>query len=289
MKKRLLSILLAAALLCSPVLASGTHKISAEFDSALGSVKLEASSGAAGDNIYFSVTPSALYAPENPRITTASGAAVQCYASGTENGVYNYYFSMPDDDVSVSVNFTLTAGPFDDVAASDWFCQEVLRAYESGLMTGTGERQFSPNAAATRAMLVTILYRIAGEPTTEGGGFLDVSASAYYAPAVAWASKNGVIEGYEDGSFRPDEPITREQLAAVLYRYAKAQGRDVTAAGDLSGYADSGSVSAWAKEAVSWAAGAGIISGSDSGLEPQGTATRAAAAAMLVRFTDLVK
>lgn len=285
MKKRLLSILLAAALLCSPVLASGTHDVTAEFDSDLGSVKLDTEKGTAGDNIYFTVTPNAMYTPENPKITTASGTAVQCYASGEENGAYKYYFSMPDDAVTVSVSFT---GPFDDVAASDWFCKEVLRAYSAGLMTGTGERLFSPNAPATRAMLVTILHRLAGSPEAEGGGFTDVSGAAYYAAAVAWASKNGVVEGYEDGSFRPDEPITREQLAAVLYRYAVSRGIDVTASGDLSAYADAGSVSSWAADAMRWATGAGVLSGTASGLEPQGTATRAQAAAMLVRFTDIV-
>ena len=285
MKKRVLSILLAAALLCSPVLASGSHAVTAEFDSALGSVALETDKGIAGDNIYFTVTPNALYTPENPKITTASGSAVQCYASGTEDGAYKYYFSMPDDAVTVCVSF---AGPFDDVAASDWFCKEVLRAYSAGLMTGTGERLFSPNAPATRAMLVTILHRLAGSPEAEGGGFTDVSGNAYYAAAVAWASKNGVVEGYEDGSFRPDEPITREQLAAVLYRYAVSRGVDVTASGDLGAYADAGSVSSWAADAMRWATGAGVLSGTANGLEPQGTATRAQAAAMLVRFTDLV-
>lgn len=285
MKKRVLSILLAAALLCSPVLASGSHAVTAEFDSALGSVALETDKGVAGDNIYFTVTPGAMYTPENPKITTASGSAVQCYASGSENGVYKYYFSMPDDAVTVSVSF---AGPFDDVAASDWFSKEVLRACSAGLMTGTGERLFSPNAPATRAMLVTILHRLAGSPEAEGGGFSDVNESAYYAAAVAWASKNGVVEGYEDGSFRPDQPITREQLAAVLYRYAMSRGVDVTASGDLAAYADAGSVSSWAADAMRWATGAGVLSGTANGLEPQGTATRAQAAAMLVRFTDLV-
>lgn len=285
MKKTLLCILLAAALLCSPALAAGTHGIAIEFDSALGSVALETDSGTAGDNIYFTVTPNSMYTPENPKISTASGDAVQCYASGTEDGVYKYYFSMPDDDVTVSVGFT---GPFDDVAASDWFSAEVLRAYSAGLMSGTGERTFSPNVSATRAMLVTILHRLAGEPAASDGGFADVGEGAYYASAVAWASTNGIVEGYEDGSFRPDEPITREQLAAVLYRYAVSRGCDVSATGDLSAYADAGSVSSWAADAMRWAVGAGIISGTANGLEPQGTATRAQTAAMLVRFTDFV-
>ena len=152
----MLLTLLAAALLCSPVLASGSHAVTAEFDSALGSVALETDKGVAGDNIYFTVTPSAMYTPENPKITTASGSAVQCYASGSENGVYKYYFSMPDDAVTVSVSF---AGPFDDVAASDWFSAEVLRAYSAGLMTGTDEGRIDPQGNATRAEAATILQR----------------------------------------------------------------------------------------------------------------------------------
>lgn len=284
MKKRLLCILLAAALLCSPALAAGTHGIALEFDSSLGSVTLDTDKGTAGDNIYFTVTPNAMYTPENPKISTASGDAVQCYASGTEDGTYKYYFSMPDDDVTVSVGFS---GPFDDVAASDWFCAEVLRAYSSGLMSGTGERTFSPNVPATRGMLVTILHRLAGSPEAEGS-FPDVDANAYYASAVAWASKNGIVEGFEDGNFRPDENVTREQLASVLYRYAMSRGCDVSASADLSAYADAGSVSSWAADAMRWAVGAGIISGTANGLEPQGTATRAQTAAMLVRFTDFV-
>lgn len=287
MNKRLLCILLAAALLCVPVLALGTHEISAEFDSALGNVELSAETGAEGDNIYFYVTPAAMYEPANPAIVTAAGTAVQCYAAGVEKGVYVYYFSMPDAAVTISVAFTPAEGPFDDVAATDWFCDEVLKAYDSGLMTGTGERQFSPNAPATRAMLVTILYRLAGEPTAEGGGFTDVDASAYYAPAVVWASKNGIVDGFEDGSFQPNAAITREQFAAVLYRYAVSVGADTSASELLTDFADAASVSSWAAEGVKWAVGAGILSGSASGLEPQGSATRAQAAAMLVRFTQI--
>lgn len=288
MNKRVLCILLAAALLCVPALASGTHEVSVTFDSAMGSVELQTSSGAAGDNIYFYVKPALMYEPANPAISTAAGLAVQCYAAGVEGGAYVYYFSMPDDAVTINVTFTPAEGPFDDVAATDWFCDEVLAAYEAGMMTGTGERTFSPGAPATRAMLVTILYRLAGEPAAEGGGFTDVSASAYYASAVAWASQNGIVEGFEDGSFQPDAAITREQLAAVLYRYATWKGADTSASGELTDFADAASVSSWAQAAMKWAVGAGILSGSAAGLEPQGTATRAQAAAMLVRFTQTV-
>lgn len=166
-----------------------------------------------------------MYEPANPAISTAAGLAVQCYAAGVEGGAYVYYFSMPDDAVTINVTFTPAEGPFDDVAATDWFCDEVLDAYEAGLMTGTGERTFSPGAPRQGRCLSRILYRLAGRPAAEGGGFTDVSASAYYASAVAWASQNGIVEGFEDGSFQPDAAITREQLAAVLYRCSHLEGR----------------------------------------------------------------
>ena len=134
MNKRVLCILLAAALLCVPALASGTHEVSVTFDSAMGSVELQTSSGAAGDNIYFYVKPALMYEPANPAISTAAGLAVQCYAAGVEGGAYVYYFSMPDDAVTINVTFIPAEGPFDDVAATDWFCDEVLAAYEACLL-----------------------------------------------------------------------------------------------------------------------------------------------------------
>ena len=138
-----------------------------------------------------------------------------------------------------------------------------------------------------RRQIRDVVY--AGMPCiAECGGFTDVSASAYYASAVAWASQNGIVEGFEDGSFQPDAAITREQLAAVLYRCAAWKGADTSASGELTDFADAASVSSGAQAAMKWAVGAGILSGSATGLEPQGTATRAQAAAMLVRFTQTV-
>ena len=229
------------------------------------------------------------YLPENPKITTASGKAVQCYVSGTEGAVHSCYFLMPDEDVTISVSFTIEDAPFDDVTTADWFCDEVLTACKAGIMSGTGERTFSPNAATDRGMLVTMLWRMAGSPEpASAAAFIDVAEGEYYAKAVGWASENGIVEGYEDGTFRPASPITREQFAAILYRYAKHSGADVSKTAELTKFSDAGSVGSWAIEAMKWAVASGIIGGAEGNLiSPQGNATRAQTAVMLVRYSGL--
>ena len=153
-------------------------------------------------------------------------------------------------------------------------------------MTGTGSGMFSPNEEITRGMLVTILYRLSGEPAvSESAPFADVETGSYYEKAVAWAAACGIVSGYENGSFGPNDAVTREQLAAILYRYARYQGQDVSASADLSGFADAGAVSGYAQPALAWASGSGLIVGTTDGtLDPQGTATRAQAATILMRF-----
>lgn len=296
MTKRFICFLLAAALLaCSAFAAApetspepAQHKINISCDARFGSVKLDSQTGAFGDNIYFHVSATEGFVPENPKIATASGTAVQCYVADDEDGIYDYYFSMPDEDVTISLSFSFAGAPFDDVLVTDWFCVEVLRACSAGYMNGTGERSFSPNAPADRAMLVTVLWRIAGQPEPKAASsYSDVDASAYYAKAVAWAAENEIVNGYEDGSFRPADALTREQFAAILYRYAVYCGYDISASNSLSAYTDAGKVGSWALDAMKWAVGAGIVTGSGAAtLAPQGTATRAQTAVMLVRFTD---
>lgn len=296
MTKRVFCFLLAMALLTCCALASGAettpepakHSIITSCDSRFGSVKLDSGFGLAEDNIYFKVTANAGYVPENPKISTASGLAVQCYASENSEGVYAYYFLMPDENVTISVSFAFADAPFDDVAISDWFCAEVIRAYSEGLMSGVGERSFAPQLSTDRAMLVTILWRLAGGPEPKAAAsFSDVDASAWYAKAVAWASENSIVTGFEDGSFLPAQAVTREQFAAILYRYAVFCGYDVSATAGLDAYTDAGEVGSWAVEAMGWAVGSGIITGSGSAtLSPQGSASRAQTAVMLVRFLD---
>ena len=179
---------------------------------------------------------------------------------------------------------------FTDVAASDWFYSAVRYAYENGLMTGTGSGAFSPNATITRGMLVTILYRLEDEPAvTAANPFTDVSSGSYCEKAAAWAAANGIVGGYGDGCFGPNDALTREQLAAILYRYAQYKGYDLSASADLSGYSDQAGISAFARTAMARANAEGLITGtSGSLLSPKGTATRAQTAMILMRFCQKV-
>ena len=177
--------------------------------------------------------------------------------------------------------------PFTDVNADDWFSDVVRYVYEQGLMTGTSDREFSPNLTTTRGMIVSILNRLEDGPTAEAAGFTDVADGDWYADAVNWAASEGIVAGYEDQTFRPNDPITREQLAAMLMNYAAWKGEDVSARADLSSYNDAASVSSWAAETVQWAVAEGLISGMPGNLlEPQGSATRAQVAAILERFLE---
>ena len=177
--------------------------------------------------------------------------------------------------------------PFTDVNDDDWFFDVVRYVYEQGLMTGTSDREFSPNLTTTRGMIVSILNRLEDGPTAEAAGFTDVADGDWYADAVNWAASEGIVAGYEDQTFRPNDPITREQLAAMLMNYAAWKGEDVSARADLSSYNDAASVSSWAAETVQWAVAEGLISGMPGNLlEPQGSATRAQMAAILERFLE---
>ena len=178
-----------------------------------------------------------------------------------------------------------SALPFTDVNDNDWFFDVVRYVYEQGLMTGTSDTEFSPNLTTTRGMIVSILNRLEDGPTAEAAGFTDVADGDWYADAVNWAASEGIVAGYEDNTFRPNDPITREQLAAMLMNYAAWKGEDVSVCADLSGYNDAASVSSWAAETVQWAVAEGLISGMPGNLlEPQGSATRAQVAAILQRF-----
>ena len=174
----------------------------------------------------------------------------------------------------------------DDVRDSDWFAQSVYYALKNGLMNGVSDTKFAPNDPMTRAMLVTVLWRYEGSPEEGKNVFTDVPDGQWYAKAVAWAAENGIVGGVGDGKFDPNGNITREQMAAILFRYANKKGIDVTARGDLSKFPDAGKVSDWAKDPIAWAVGAGIIGGSDGKLLPQGSATRAQVATILMRFIE---
>ena len=178
--------------------------------------------------------------------------------------------------------------PFTDVSEKDWFYGDVMFAYENGLMIGTGNAQFRPHGTATRGMMATILWRMAGSPAPKGNSsFTDVEAGTWYTDAIAWTAENGIFLGYGNNKVGPNDSITREQLAAIFFRYADYKGCDMTAKGELDKFRDAGKVSDYARAAMQWAVGSGLIQGKPDGvLDPQGTATRAEIAAMLHRFLE---
>lgn len=178
---------------------------------------------------------------------------------------------------------------FDDVDASAWYADGVYYVAGQGIMNGSGNGAFSPDTVMSRAMLVQVLYNLEGQPETDASAFTDVAADAWYADAVAWAADAGIVTGVSDTTFAPDVTMTREQIATILYRYAAYKGYDMTASNDLSGYADAGEIGSYAVEAMGWANGAGLITGSTATtLNPLGSATRAEVATILMRFLESV-
>lgn len=242
------------------------------------------------------------------------------YANGTSEVVTDYTISAFDSTLEGDQEITITYGgkratltvsvgseqpfsciggtdcpskDFTDVATSKWYHEGIDYVVSHQYMVGISASRFAPNQTTTRGMIVTILWRIDGSPAPEGANeFTDVRSSAWYGDAVLWASQNGIVSGYGNGKFGPNDTITREQLAAMLFRYAKYLGQDTSARSDLSGFPDYGSISGWAKEALSWAHAEGLIIGIPqtdqvTQVQPQGNATRAQAAAVIYRFADL--
>ena len=194
-------------------------------------------------------------------------------------------------NVTVYAGWRRTELPFIDVRGDDWFYDDVAYVYENGLMNGTSETTFSPYISTTRGMIVTILYRMEGKPAVfEACPFTDVKAGAYYERAIVWAAENGIVKGYGNGCFGPDDQITREQMAAILYRYAKNRGLDVSVGENTNilSYDDALDISEYAVPAMQWACGAQIIHGADGRLTPGEKATRAQVAAILHRFCENV-
>ena len=185
----------------------------------------------------------------------------------------------------------LAAGSaFSDVKTFDWFYNDVQYVCEKGLMNGTGSNSFSPKGTTARGKIVTILYRMAGAPAVSGVcPFKDIAAGAYYEKPVIWAAENNIVSGYSADTFGPDGAITREQLAAILYRYAKYQDKDVTASASLDSFSDAASVSGYALDAMRWACGMKLINGANGKLDPSGLATRAKVAAILQRYCENVE
>ena len=224
-------------------------------------------------------------------------AVIRCMsdkADGLAHDTYAFnYTEASNTSASVVMEMLKTLStelPFTDVANTSWYFSAVSEAYAEGLMSGTSDTTFSPSGSTTRAMIVTMLYRMAEEPeVTEAASFSDVAEGKYYTDAVAWANANGIVTGYEDGTFAPNQAITREQLAVILYRYAQFMKEDTTATAALDQFSDAASVGGYAADAMSWAVAEGIVTGmTDGTLSPKTGASRAQVAVMLVRFGDLI-
>ncbi len=205
----------------------------------------------------------------------------------TETGVRTYTCTRCGDTYTEEIPKLTQKPSFEDVLEEEWYYQDVCKVYEEGWMTGKSETRFAPEQILTRAEFATILYRMAGEPKVTGESrFTDVAQGTYYTSAAEWASSVGVITGYGGTKlFGPDDPITREQIATMLYRYAKYQGKDTGVQGNLDKFADSSSVSEYAKDALTWCVDKGIILGvGNKTLEPQDVINRAACAALVTRY-----
>lgn len=218
-----------------------------------------------------------------PRIRVRDRAEIICSEGGDEPDIPD----IPLPPVTPTPTPTPEL-PFDDVKPGNWFYNDVAYVYEKGIMDGVDNRVFSPNTTLNRAMFVTMLYRVAGEPAvSKTADFSDVPGGTWFSDAVAWASSQGIVDGYDDDLFGPYNSLTREQLATILYRYAKWSGRSTYAPTDaLAGFADAAEVSAYALDAMRWAVYTGLMQGSENGLEPQSSASRAQVAAIIHRFLD---
>ena len=245
-----------------------------------------------GDKVTIEVTPDEAYLLD-ALVVTANGKEVEL----TDNGDGTYSFTMPSADVKISATFaedpdwtepeepaTDVSDIFIDVAPNAWYKDAVQYAYDNGLMTGVSANEFAPDATTTRGMIVSMLARLEGVESANDAGFADVEGE-WYATAVNWAASVGVVNGYEDNTFRPNDAITREQLAAILMNYAAYKGEDVSARASLDAYSDAENVSTWATDTMSWAVAEGYITGMTADtLQPQGSATRAQVAAILERY-----
>lgn len=283
-----------ASVVIAPTYTSDYYTISVDGGSH-GSVSIEAEPagtnsyyGIRNEYVYIDATPNTGYKVKSVTVVDKYNDSIKVYESSTAN---RYYFTMPDSNVTVNVEFTprVMSNPFTDVRSTDWFYDAVNYVYSEGIMDGTSVYMFSPNNATSRGMLVTILWRLAGEPVVTGTSFSDVSSSSYYYYAVLWASKYGIVDGLGNNMFGPDQAITREQFAVILYRYAQHCGYSTSANSTLVGYADSNKISSYALTAMRWACGAGLFEGDErANLNPQGQTTRAAAAKLLMTFQENV-
>ncbi len=245
-----------------------------------------------GNGVTLTVKPDTGYKLDTLTVTTKDGRSVTLKQQGTR-----YTFIMPNTEVTVSASFVPTGAveptptskplPFTDVAENQWYTDAIRYVYEQGMMNGVSANGdlFAPEATTTRGMIVTMLHRMEGTPVAQSASYPDVPENEWYTNAVAWASANGIVTGYDSGAFGPADSITREQMAAILYRYAQKKGYQTQKTDPLTSFTDAGTVSSYAVQGMQWAVGSGLITGKGQGiLDPGGSATRAEVAAILTRF-----
>lgn len=231
-----------------------------------------------GKSVTFTFKPDTGYKVKDVKVNGKSVGAVKTYT-----------IDKLTVSTRIEVEFTNGKLPFTDVRESDWFYEDVAFAYENGLFAGTSDTTFSPNASMTRAMLVTVLYRLEDQPAVNGrSGFSDVTFNSYYEDAVTWAADNGIVNGTSASTFSPNANVTREQMAAILYRYAQYKKYNTAASSGLNGFTDHASVSGYAAASLEWAVAEKLVNGSAGKLMPTGNATRAQVAAILHRFVENV-
>lgn len=270
---------------------STTYSISTLSDVENGSVSVSPKNASKNSTVTITVKPDEGYELDKLTVTDKDGNRIK--VTGKGNGKYT--FTMPACKVEINASFTKIEVPdtnllFKDVTQTDWYWEAVKYVYEEGMMSGTAADLFSPNLTTTRGMLVTILYRLEDEPAISSVcPFDDIKAGSYYEDAITWAAANNIVAGDGAGKVSPDDAITREQMVAILYRYAQFKGYDTSASADISVFSDAAQISNWALDAIKWACGEELIQGNNAQLMPQGNAIRCQVAAILMRFCELIK
>ena len=236
-----------------------------------------------GDTVTVTVEPDDRYKVEDVTVTDPNGDPVEV----TLKNDGTYTFVQPAGKVEIEVTYAVDM-PFTDVPKDAWYIDGAEYVYANYIMNGTGETTFGPNTTVSRGMIVQILYNLVGNPDVEGDtDFTDVTDDYWSAKAIAWAASNGVVNGFEDGTFRPDENMTREQMAAILQNFAYQMGLDISASGDLSNFTDIPEGEYWSRDALAWAYAEGLLAGtSDSTMDPAGQASRAQIAVIMMRFCE---
>ena len=269
---------------------SSSYSISVDKNIDNGSVTVSPKSASSGRTVTITVKADEGYELDELTVTDKNGDEIKL----TDKGDGKYTFKMPRSKVTIEASFveidhqdTCPAAGFRDVDEDAWYHEAVDYALDNGLMSGVSDREFAPGSTLTRAMVAQMLYSLEGKPAAGRADFADVAEGAWYADAISWAAGEGIVSGYGD-TFGPNDPITREQLAAILYRYAQNEGYKTSQSGKgTEGYLDASSISSYAVKAMDWAVNAGLLSGKGNNtLAPTAGATRAEVAQIFMNFCE---